>query len=65
MGLFENVMVVPLTVMVSPAAKPLDSESDPAMPERVVAAVIGVGGVVQEINARTIGIGLRFNEGVG
>src|SRR5579871_4443558 len=38
-------MVVPLTVMVSPLAKPDDSELVPAAPESVVALVITCGGV--------------------
>ena len=35
---------VPLTVMVSPGTKPVDSELVPAAPDKVVAPVIGAGG---------------------
>ena len=38
----EKLMVVPLTVMVSPFWKPEVSEFDPAPPDSVVALVIGV-----------------------
>ena len=37
----EKLMVVPLTVMVSPFAKPAESEAEPATPDNAVALVIG------------------------
>src|ERR1700731_4776176 len=40
-GLLLKVMVVPLTVRVSPAAKPLAIESVPAVPDNAVAPVMG------------------------
>jgi hypothetical protein len=40
-----KVIGVPLTVMVSPAAKPGFSESVPAVPDSAVAPVIATGGV--------------------
>ena len=40
-----KVIVVPLTVMVSPAANSVESESDGAAPESSVAPVIGAGGM--------------------
>lgn len=43
LGAFENVIVLPLTVTVSPFAKPFLSEFA-AAPDRAVAAVIGAGG---------------------
>jgi hypothetical protein len=43
LGLPENVMVVPLTLMLSPFAKPLVSESEGAVPYSKVALVIGAG----------------------
>ena len=46
-----NVMGVPLTVMVSPGAKPVDSESVPAVPDSSVAPVIGAGGVAWLLTA--------------
>ena len=45
MAAFENVMVVPLTVIASPFAKPVVSEAEPAAPDSAVALVIGTGGV--------------------
>jgi hypothetical protein len=41
----EKLMVVPLTLMVSPLAKLAESESVPGAPDSAVAAVIGAGGV--------------------
>ena len=48
MGLLENVMVVPLTLMASPLAKPGEIASAIALGgaglDKAVAAVIGAGG---------------------
>ena len=46
-----KVMGVPLTVMVSPGAKPAVSESEPAAPDKSVALVIGAGGVTWLLTA--------------
>src|SRR5690242_14164817 len=46
-----KVSVVPLTVIVSPAAKPGDSESLPEVPDSAVAPVIGAAGVAWLLTA--------------
>ena len=40
----ENVIAVPFTLMESPLAKPLPSESEPAAPDSLVALLIGAAG---------------------
>ncbi len=56
-----KVIGVPFTVMVSPAAKLVDSESVPAAPERAVAPEIGAGGVLWLLTAApdTVATGLK------
>ncbi|MGY3444386.1 hypothetical protein ACVW17_004387 [Bradyrhizobium sp. USDA 4473] len=56
-----KVIGVPFTVMVSPAAKPVDSESVPAAPESAVAPEIGAGGVLWLLTAapETVATGLK------
>lgn len=43
MAAFENVMVVPLTLMASPFWKPAGSEAEPAAPDNAVPLAIGSG----------------------